>query len=263
MPKNKTGQEDGDAVDNGGIGKLAAPLNNGADLADTFDSDGEERERTNDDANDVADAVNATDEGEPSGKLSKSPPTNNNNNSAATNPRPNKLSPPLVDHSYTNYAILTDDQLRLLDEDPSALGESAMKNEEEKTARKKLMAMSCTYGPKKKNAGGVVQPFPSKVGFPARAAVSLLYLQWDLLTVTPPFSPISTANGRPRPPRSLRHHHLDAPRSLLPRQTTKAIRLRHSPPFLQTNQIPILHSTTQPMGIQTHLQGYRRRCVLS
>jgi hypothetical protein len=67
----------------------------------------------------------------------------------------------LVDHSYTNYAIMTDKELQMLDEHSSLLPEP--KNEEEKEVREKLRGMSCTYGPMKKSAGGVVQPFPGKV----------------------------------------------------------------------------------------------------
>lgn len=67
----------------------------------------------------------------------------------------------LVDHTYTNYAIMTDKELQLLDEHSSLLPEP--KNEEEKAVREKLGGMSCTYGPMKKSAGGVVQPFPGKV----------------------------------------------------------------------------------------------------
>lgn len=67
----------------------------------------------------------------------------------------------LVDHTYTNYAILSDKELRMMDENSSMLPEP--KSEEEKAVREKLGAMSCTYGPMKKSAGGVVQPFPGKV----------------------------------------------------------------------------------------------------
>ena len=67
----------------------------------------------------------------------------------------------LVDHTYTNYAILSDKELRLLDENSSLLPEP--KSEDERMVREKLRGMSCTYGPMKKSAGGVVQPFPGKV----------------------------------------------------------------------------------------------------
>ena len=67
----------------------------------------------------------------------------------------------LVDHTYTNYALLSDKELGMLDEHSSLLPEP--KSEEEKLVREKLMGMSCTYGPMKKSAGGVVQPFPGKV----------------------------------------------------------------------------------------------------
>ena len=67
----------------------------------------------------------------------------------------------LVDHTYTNYAIFSDKELRMLDENPSLLPEP--KSEEERMVREKLSGMTCTYGPMKKSAGGVVQPFPGKV----------------------------------------------------------------------------------------------------
>ena len=67
----------------------------------------------------------------------------------------------LVDHTYTNYAILSDKELRLLDENSDLLPEP--NSEEERKVREKLRGMSCTYGPMKKSAGGVVQPFPGKV----------------------------------------------------------------------------------------------------
>jgi hypothetical protein len=67
-----------------------------------------------------------------------------------------------VDHAYTDYALVDEDELRLLDENPSLLGRPTSAAESE--ARERLRGMmSCTYGPMKKNAGGVVQPFPGKV----------------------------------------------------------------------------------------------------
>lgn len=66
-----------------------------------------------------------------------------------------------VDHTYTDYAIVEEDDLRLLDENSSLLPVPSSSGEA--TAREKLKGMSCTYGPMKKNAGGVVQPFPGKV----------------------------------------------------------------------------------------------------
>ena len=67
----------------------------------------------------------------------------------------------LVDHTYTNFAIVSDKELRMLDENSKQLPDP--KSEEERVAREKLMGMTCTYGPMKKSAGGVVQPFPGKV----------------------------------------------------------------------------------------------------
>mmetsp|Transcript_33012 Transcript_33012/g.69483 ORF Transcript_33012/g.69483 Transcript_33012/m.69483 type:complete len:222 (+) Transcript_33012:42-707(+) len=66
-----------------------------------------------------------------------------------------------VDHTYTDYAIVEEDDLRLLDENSSLLPNPASSGEA--SAREKLKGMSCTYGPMKKNAGGVVQPFPGKL----------------------------------------------------------------------------------------------------
>ena len=66
-----------------------------------------------------------------------------------------------VDHTYTDYALVEEDDLRLLDENPTLLPNPASMGEF--SAREKLRGMSCTYGPVKKNAGGVVQPFPGKV----------------------------------------------------------------------------------------------------
>lgn len=67
----------------------------------------------------------------------------------------------LVDHTYTNYAVVDEDDLRLLDEKSSLLPKPS--SPEEEAAREKLKGMVCTYGPMKKNAGGVIQPFPGKL----------------------------------------------------------------------------------------------------
>jgi hypothetical protein len=56
---------------------------------------------------------------------------------------------------------MSDKDLRLLDENSSLLPEP--KNDVEREVRKKLKGMACTYGPMRKSAGGVVQPFPGKV----------------------------------------------------------------------------------------------------
>ena len=66
-----------------------------------------------------------------------------------------------VDHTYTDFAIVGEDDLRLLDENSALLPNPA--SSMEASTREKLKGMSCTYGPMKKNAGGVVQPFPGKV----------------------------------------------------------------------------------------------------
>ena len=67
----------------------------------------------------------------------------------------------LVDHTYTDYAIVDEDDLHLLDENSSLLPKPA--SVDEANAREKLKGMDCTYGPMKKNAGGVIQPFPGKL----------------------------------------------------------------------------------------------------
>ena len=74
-----------------------------------------------------------------------------------------------VDHAYVDYAIVEEDDLRLLDENSSLLPNPT--SEGESNVREKLKGMSCTYGPMKKNAGGVVQPFPGKV-----SRMRLIYL---------------------------------------------------------------------------------------
>merc|ERR1719253_1647750 len=66
-----------------------------------------------------------------------------------------------VDHTYTDFAIVGEDDLRLLDENSALLPNPA--SSMEASTREKLKGMSCTYGPMKKNAGGVVQPFPGKL----------------------------------------------------------------------------------------------------
>ena len=80
---------------------------------------------------------------------------------AACPPPPTSSMQQFVDHAYTDYALVDEDELRLLDENPSLLGRPTSAAESE--ARERLRGMSCTYGPMKKNAGGVVQPFPGKV----------------------------------------------------------------------------------------------------
>ena len=66
-----------------------------------------------------------------------------------------------VDHSYFDYAVVDDEELRQLDEDASLL--PAPVSGKAELAREKLIGMKCTFGPMKKNCGGVIQPFPGKV----------------------------------------------------------------------------------------------------
>lgn len=67
-----------------------------------------------------------------------------------------------VDHSYNDFSMVDDDELRLLDENASLLP-PAPPDSNVASARDKLSRLGCTYGPMKKNSGGVVQPFPGKV----------------------------------------------------------------------------------------------------
>ena len=67
-----------------------------------------------------------------------------------------------VDHSYNDYGVVDDDELRLLDKNAKLLPTPA--SSEVALAREKLSGMRCTFGPMKKNSGGVMQPFPGKVG---------------------------------------------------------------------------------------------------
>ncbi|KAL7495171.1 hypothetical protein ACHAWT_003700 [Skeletonema menzelii] len=67
-----------------------------------------------------------------------------------------------VDHTYTDYAIISKQvDVRLLEEESPEL--PAPSSEKEAEVRRKLKEMSCTYGPMRKNAGGVTQPFPGKL----------------------------------------------------------------------------------------------------
>lgn len=73
-----------------------------------------------------------------------------------------KQNQPLVDHTYTDYSIISEeDDVRLLEEDFPQL--SQPRSEKEAEAREKLRGMTCTYGPSRKNAGGVTKPFPGKL----------------------------------------------------------------------------------------------------
>mmetsp|Transcript_4819 Transcript_4819/g.7425 ORF Transcript_4819/g.7425 Transcript_4819/m.7425 type:complete len:662 (-) Transcript_4819:860-2845(-) len=75
-----------------------------------------------------------------------------------SNKKPNQM----VDHTYTDYAIISKEvDVKLLEEESPQLPDP--RSEKESAAREKLKAMSCTYGPMRKNAGGVTQPFPGKL----------------------------------------------------------------------------------------------------
>lgn len=70
-----------------------------------------------------------------------------------------------VDHSYNDYGMVDDDELRRIDENADAELLPAPPGSNVAIAREKLSGMRCTYGPSKKNLGGVAQPFPCKVRF--------------------------------------------------------------------------------------------------
>lgn len=168
-----------------------------------------------------------------------------------------------VDHSYNDYGMVDDDELRLIDENADLLPAPA--SSKVAIAREKLSGMRCTYGPSKKNLGGVAQPFPSKVRvsvavlflFSVDVAVTVLWfiflLSWchtfqltnNLLhficcvtclnsTCT---STTSSAARLTRRIRFLRSYRLDAPRSCIPRQKAQVIRHPHLTPLLQTIEI--------------------------
>ncbi|KAL7470297.1 hypothetical protein ACHAXS_012948 [Conticribra weissflogii] len=90
-------------------------------------------------------------------KPTKSLPQSASSNSKKVPPIPQQL----VDHTYTDYAVVDEDDLHLLDENPTLLPKASSAAEEK--IREQLKGMTCTYGPMKKNAGGVVQPFPGKL----------------------------------------------------------------------------------------------------
>ena len=128
------------------------------------------------------------------------------NGSEGEDGRDKKLKIPItqqyVDHTYTDYAIVEEDDLRLLDENSSLLPNPASSGEA--SAREKLKGMSCTYGPMKKNAGGVVQPFPGKVsrlssiGFHVCSPVQSVCLSPNIaLYILCTFVPIAPRSPRP------------------------------------------------------------------
>ena len=61
----------------------------------------------------------------------------------------------LVDHTYTDFSIISEEE-----ESPQLPKPSSKKDA---GVRERLKGMSCTYGPMRKNAGGVTQPFPGKL----------------------------------------------------------------------------------------------------
>ncbi len=71
----------------------------------------------------------------------------------------------LVDHTYTDYAIISvEDDICLLQDNEKADAELSQPcSEREAEVRERLREMPCTYGPKRKNTGGVTKPFPGKL----------------------------------------------------------------------------------------------------
>ena len=68
----------------------------------------------------------------------------------------------LVDHTYTDFSIISEeDDVKILEEESPQLPKPSSKKEA--GVRERLKGMSCTYGPMRKNAGGVTQPFPGKL----------------------------------------------------------------------------------------------------
>lgn len=72
----------------------------------------------------------------------------------AEKPLPRKLD-------YTDYSIVDEQDLQLLDENATLLPSPT--SMEEAKAREKLKGMAYAYGPTRKNQGGVRMPFPNKV----------------------------------------------------------------------------------------------------
>lgn len=71
----------------------------------------------------------------------------------------------LVDHTYTDYAIISvEDDICLLQDNEKADSELSQPcSEREAEVRERLRELPCTYGPKRKNTGGVTKPFPGKL----------------------------------------------------------------------------------------------------
>jgi len=68
----------------------------------------------------------------------------------------------MVDHTYTDYSIINEeDDVKILEEESPQLSKPCSRKEAE--VREKLKGMTCAYGPLRKNAGGVTQPFPGKL----------------------------------------------------------------------------------------------------
>jgi hypothetical protein len=104
------------------------------------------------------------------GKGSK-PPQNGGDvdggdDAAKTSSKSNKKIKPnnqlMVDHTYTDYSIINEeDDVKILEEESPQLPKPCSSKEAE--VREKLKGMTCAYGPLRKNAGGVTQPFPGKL----------------------------------------------------------------------------------------------------
>jgi hypothetical protein len=73
-----------------------------------------------------------------------------------------------VDHTYTDYAMISDDELRSLDQDSSVLSSPALRLEKKRLLGK-LKEMPS------RSAGGVTQSFPSKVNLQSKLMSLFMY----------------------------------------------------------------------------------------
>jgi hypothetical protein len=72
----------------------------------------------------------------------------------------------MVDHTYTDYSVISEESLAFLEEGEDA--QTKASDEEKKKNAKRIQKIKNIFGdvgPSKKNSGGVVKPFPEKVRF--------------------------------------------------------------------------------------------------
>lgn len=78
--------------------------------------------------------------------------------------RPPK-NPLMVDHTYTDYSSITEEDLSFLDLNEDG-GECKLSAEEKANQESKMINVKMIFGdvgPSRKNSGGVVKPFPERV----------------------------------------------------------------------------------------------------